>query len=305
VEIEQMADTEVAQQAETYQRDRGWVRDLTGVIVATCTPFDDQQRLDLPMVAPYIDFLVGHGVAGLMVGGTTSEFIAMTVEERIALVQETVRAVGGRVPVIAHVGHVVLTEALRMAEAAAAADAPAIAAIVPYFHTHSQAAIIDHISALARANRQMPLFVYNYPAATGNDLKVESFASLLGEPNIAGIKLSVATMADIEPFLQFMPDICVVSGNDAVWSDFTKQGGRTVVSGNAAANPDLMVALLDMYLSGGTSGLEILERRVADMRRRAHGGAPALLKDILRERGIDLGTSRVMSVTPRDLIGVV
>jgi dihydrodipicolinate synthase/N-acetylneuraminate lyase len=283
-----------------YRRADGWARDLTGVIAATCTPFEQGGALDLPRIDPYVDFLISRGVAGLMVGGTTSEFIAMTVEERSALNAAATRAAHGRVPVIAHVGHVVLRDALRLADDAARAGAPALSAIVPYYHAHTQAAIVDHLRALARAVPELPFFVYNYPAAAGNRLNVEGFADLLDEPNVAGIKLSVGSVAEMEPFLRFLPEVCVMSGNDMVWREFTAKGGRAVVSGNAAAVPEITVALLGAYMAGDAATAAQLEPLLGEVMRIGHDGAVGPLKALLRSRGFDLGTARVRSVSLRD-----
>ena len=285
----------------TYQRDTGWVRDLAGVIVATLTPFDCAGALDLARVDGYVDFLVSRNVAGLMVGGTTSEFITMTVEERASLIVAVVERAAGRLPVIAHVGHVVLSEALRLAETAAEAGAPALAGIVPYFHAHTQSAIVEHLGALARHVPELPFFVYNYPADTGNRLDTDGFAELLGEPNVSGIKLSMSSMVEIEPFLKFLPEICVVSGNDSVWRDFTALGGQVVVSGNAAAVPELMRGLLTAHLAGDKDAVESLSPLLDEVLRLGHGGAPQLLKEILRSRGLDLGTCRARSVSQSEL----
>ncbi len=286
--------------ARYYERDTGWVRDCSGVMVAPCTPFDERGALDLERVPKYVDFLLERGVASMMVGGTTGEFIAMTLAERSALIEAVLDAVGGRVPVIAHVGDVVLAETIRMAEAAASAGAPAIAAIVPYFHHFTEQAIVDHLRAVARSVPELPLFVYNYPAATGNRLSADGFARLLDEPNVAGTKLSMATMEEIEPYLRFLPEICVVSGNDGVWDTFTRKGGRAVVSGNAAALPELMVRALDAYLRRDEREIAAVGPLLEEVLALAHGGSPALLKAILRSRGMPVGAARVQSVAPSE-----
>lgn len=285
----------------SYTRGSGWVKDFSGVIVATCTPFDDEGALALDRVPPYVDFLVERGVAALMVGGTTSEFIALSLEERSSLIAAAVRAAAGRVPVIAHAGDVVLGASIRLARQAVDSGASAVAAIVPYFHRHTTPAILDHLRAVARAVPELPVFVYNYPEATGNRLTAEGFELLLEEQNIAGTKLSMATFEEIEPFLRFLPDLCIISGNDGVWKQFTDKGGRAVVSGNAGAVPDLMVQALEAYLKGDQEGIERLGPLVGEVIRLTRGGQPAALKALLASRGMPMGGARVASVSPAEL----
>jgi dihydrodipicolinate synthase/N-acetylneuraminate lyase len=286
-----------------YQRAGGWVRSLTGVVVATCTPFDDFGQIDRDRLGPYVDFLLARGVAGLMVGGTTSEFIAMTVEERAELITLATQATAGRAPVIAHVGHVHLREALHLAEAAARAGAPALTAIVPYYQAHTEAAIIDHLRAVARAVPELPFLVYNYPDAAANRLSAEGFEEVLQEPNVAGIKLSVASMAEIAPFLRRLPDVCVMCGNDGIWAEFTANGGRAVVSGNAAAVPELAVALMGAYLSGDAAASGRLKPLMDEVLAIGHRGAVGPLRELLRSRGFDIGEPRIQVVSPREREG--
>ena len=286
--------------ATGYDRASGWVRHLAGVVVATLTPFDGEGHLDPAAVGPYMDFLVARGVRALMVGGTTSEFIALTTAEREELIRAAVRGAGSRVPIIAHVGHVDLREALHLGEAAAKAGAEAITSVVPYYHAHTQAAIVEHLRAQARALPHLPFLVYNYPAAAGNRLEVAAFAELLEEPNIAGIKLSVATLGELEPFMRFMPEVCVMSGNDAIWEQFVALGGRAVVSGNAAVVPELAARLLQAWLDGEAPEARRLTPLLDEVITLGHSGAPGPLKELLRTRGLDLGPARVRSVAARD-----
>ncbi len=282
--------------ASAYSRETGWLRTLAGVVVATLTPFDAEGRLDVAGVLPYVDFLVAGGVSALMVGGTTSEFIALTTDEREELIRTAVRGARARVPVIAHVGHVNLREALHLGEAAARAGSDAITSVVPYYHAHTQAAIVEHLRAQARALPHLPFVVYNYPAAAANRLEAEAFAELLEEPNVAGIKLSVATLGEIVPFMRFAPEVCVMSGNDAIWEQFVALGGRAVVSGNAAVVPELTTRILQAWLDGDLTEARRLAPLLEEVMTLGRAGAPGPLKELLRTRGLDLGPARVHSI---------
>jgi dihydrodipicolinate synthase/N-acetylneuraminate lyase len=287
-----------------YSRETGWVRTLAGVVVATLTPFAADGHLDAAGVLPYVDFLVAGGVSALMVGGTTSEFIALTTNEREELIRTAVLGARRRVPVVAHIGHVDLREALHLGEAAARAGADAITSVVPYYHAHTQAAIVEHLRAQARALPHLPFVVYNYPAAAANRLEAEAFADLLDEPNVAGIKLSVATLEEIVPFMRFSPQVCVMSGNDAIWEQFVALGGRAVVSGNAAVVPELTTRLLQAWLDGDLPEARRLTPLLEEVITLGWAGAPGPLKELLRTRGLDLGPARVRSIAAGEAAGL-
>lgn len=255
---------------------------MEGVVAATLTPFDEAGRLDLARVPAYVEFLLAGGVAGLMVGGTTGEFVAMTSDERIASMQAFVAAVGGRVPVIGHIGHASLAEACRLAERAAKAGVSGLTAITPYFYRTSPPAIAAHLREVARTAPHLPFYVYNYPEASGNPIPFPVFADLLDEPNLAGVKLSVATFAEIEPYLPLLDRTDVMSGNDALLGRFVAAGGRAVVSGNASARPSTVVAAL---ATGALAELDALRQMTQ--------GTPDRLKELLRRDGFDLGPARI------------
>ena len=113
------------------------------------------------------------------------------------------------------------------------------------------------------------------------------------------------TMYEIEPFLQFLTDLCVACGNDAVWGEFTAKGGRAVVSGNAGAVPEVAVAMLQSYLAGDEHEVESLKALFDEINQLAHDGAPLMLKEILRSRGLDIGSARIRSVSPRETLPTV
>ena len=76
-----------------------------GVLPALITPFtDDGEAIDAGALAALVDRLVGAGVGGLVPGGSTGEFTTLDHAERRLLVEETIRAAAGRVPVVAGTG---------------------------------------------------------------------------------------------------------------------------------------------------------------------------------------------------------
>src|SRR5207244_568958 len=86
-----------------------------GCYVATLTPFDGKDRLDDGVLSAHTQWLVEEGAEGLCPAGTTGEFLYLTEAEKKRVVEVTVRAVGGRVPVIAGVWGLREAETLTLA----------------------------------------------------------------------------------------------------------------------------------------------------------------------------------------------
>ena len=278
-----------------------WTQRFSGVIVATLTPMHSDGSIDLGGIAPYVEYLIARGAGALMVLGTTGEYITLTYEDRRAVAGEFLAAVDGRVPVIVHIGHLDRRVAGRLGEAAVEAGAQALAAIVPYYHHVSARAIELHLGELAHEFAHCSFFVYNYPGAAGNRIEYESFARLLSLPNVAGIKLSVGTWAEVAPFLECPPEVLVTCGNDALMDQFVRAGGRAVVSGNAAAFPDAL-ALSWAALHGTDATAHRLAAELVDgISRLSLQGSSDRLKELVATRGVSVGGSRVRTFTPADI----
>ena len=105
-----------------------------------------------------VDHLIGVGVRGLYVCGSTGEGMSLSCNERIALTQAFVEAVAGRLPVISQVGHNSLQEARRLAREAQRVGVDAISATCPSYFKISdvetltecmQKLLVRHLSCLS------------------------------------------------------------------------------------------------------------------------------------------------------------
>jgi N-acetylneuraminate lyase len=109
-------------------------RRLGGIAPALVTPFDERLELDCERARPLLDFLLGAGVDGLYVGGSTGEGFLQSLEERAEYLRWVAGVVKGRVTLIAHVGAISTREAVRLAEIAADAGYDAVAATPPFYY---------------------------------------------------------------------------------------------------------------------------------------------------------------------------
>ena len=78
--------------------------DLRGVLTALTTPFTADEQVDTLALKRVVDRTIDGGVDGVVVGGSTGEFAALSHDERRDLVETVVEHVAGRVPVIAQTG---------------------------------------------------------------------------------------------------------------------------------------------------------------------------------------------------------
>jgi 4-hydroxy-tetrahydrodipicolinate synthase len=149
-----------------------------GVLPALITPFtDDGSAIDTDALAALVDRLVGGGVAGLVPGGSTGEFTTLTNAERRRLVEVTVQAAGGRVPVVAGTGALSTRETVELSVHAEQAGVAAVMIVPPFYDVLSWRELRTHYQAVADAI-DIPIMYYNLPGATGQKLTAAQLRQL-------------------------------------------------------------------------------------------------------------------------------
>src|SRR5687767_5285270 len=149
-----------------------------GVLPALITPFTgDGEAIDSQALAALVDRLVGAGVGGLVPGGSTGEFTTLTNAERRELVEVTVEAAGGRVPVVAGTGALSTRETVELSVHAEQAGAAAVMIVPPFYDALSWRELLAHYTAVADAI-DIPIMYYNLPSASGVKLTAAQLREL-------------------------------------------------------------------------------------------------------------------------------
>jgi 4-hydroxy-tetrahydrodipicolinate synthase len=268
---------------------------VTGVVVPTLTPFDGADRIDIGGIEALADFLISAGVHALFPGGTTGEGPLLTMSERFALAEATIRSAAGRVPVIIHTGAVTTTETVELTRHAQTAGATAAAVISPYFYRHSDEALFSHFQTVAAAAPDFPLYLYDNPAVTGNRLSLDVICRLIEAcPNIIGLKDSSGDLKTLFTLSTRYPgSFNCLTGSDGTVLPALASGLDGCVSGNANVVPELVIALYNAARSGHLDEARHLQAQLDAVRQILRdGGDLALFKGILSRRGIQTGGVR-------------
>jgi 4-hydroxy-tetrahydrodipicolinate synthase len=178
-----------------------------GVLPALITPFtDDGTAIDTGALTPIVERLIGAGVAGLVPGGSTGEFTTLSHLERRELVEATVEAAAGRVPVVAGTGALSTRETVELSVHAEQAGAAAVMIVPPFYEALAWRELLAHYTAVADAI-EIPIMYYNLPSASG-------------------VKLTAAQLREL-------PVTCLKdTGGDAVAAtELIQTGGPTLLNG--------------------------------------------------------------------------
>ena len=183
-----------------------------GIYLPHVTPFREG-KLDREVLAQLVEYLIGQGATGLAPCGTTGESATLSHAEHYQVVEQVVKIVNGRVPVIAGAGSNSTEEAIGLAQAAERAGADALLVISPYYNRPNQAGIIEHYRAIARATR-LPIIMYNIPRRTAMNMAPETIIELSKVDNIVGVKEASGDLHQIMEIIQGTQEFSVLSGED-------------------------------------------------------------------------------------------
>ncbi|KAK5095152.1 hypothetical protein LTS08_008314 [Lithohypha guttulata] len=155
-------------------------RDLRGIFVALITPFtDDRTQIDAKRLQDHIDFLVDSGIHGIVPGGSTGEFTALSIAERKQLIELCVEYCAGRIPVVAGTGALTTKDCVELASHASQAGADALMVVPPFYDAVNYEQLKELLNEISSASN-LPIMYYNIPSASGVTLSPEQLAGLSG-----------------------------------------------------------------------------------------------------------------------------
>ena len=219
---------------------------LAGILVALVTPFtEDGRALDAGILRAQIDRLVRAGVHGLVPGGSTGEFTALSPAERRLLTEECVKAADGRVPVVAGTGALTTAEAVALSRHAAEVGADALMVVPPFYDAPSLAQVKAHLTAIHDA-AHLPIVYYNIPSASGMRLTVGQLAELGDLPGVDYLKdTSGDAVALSELLVAHTARITALNGWDTLTFFGLASGATGSVWGATNVIPQLSMQLWD------------------------------------------------------------
>lgn len=265
---------------------------LSGVFPASLTMFDETGRLDEPASRRHLSALVDAGAHGLVVAGTSGEFVAMSFDEKRRLVAAAVAAAGGRVPVVAGTGTASTAETIELTRAAADEGATAALVILPYYMRPHREEVLAHLRAVGAAS-PVPVLLYNNPANSGTtELDAVDVGMLYREGVVHGVKSTFPTVHQVPEVIdETGPDFAVFYGGFMAPLSGLAEGAHGWISGVLNVALTEALALYDAVRAGD---LETARRWAAAIRqyrylytRRPLGpvGDLALYRTMLEIRG--------------------
>lgn len=259
-----------------------------GSITALITPFKNG-LVDEEALRRFVDWQITEGTHGLVPTGTTGESPTLNFDEHKRVIDITIEAARGRVPVIAGTGSNSTDEAIELSTHAEKAGADAILIVNPYYNKPTQEGLYRHFRAVAEVG--LPVILYNVPGRTVADLANETVLRLADVPNVAGLKDATADLGRGSELLRALRQkghrrFAVYSGEDITALPLMLMGGHGVISVTANVAPGPMARMCRAALGGDAATARECNDRLLPLHRRLFVEAnPIPVKWALAEMG--------------------
>ena len=220
---------------------------LQGAHTAIVTPFNKDGSVDYVRYRELIEFQIDNGIDGIVPVGTTGESPTLNNEEHMKVVEETVKAVNGRVLVIAGTGANSTAEAVELTTLAKELGVNATLQVTPYYNKPNQEGLYRHFSMVADIG--LPVVLYNVPGRTSREIAIETVARLANHPNVVAVKEAGGKVERVRQTLDVC-DLEVLSGDDALALPMMRDGAIGVISVASNVVPGVVVSLIHAALKG-------------------------------------------------------
>ncbi len=240
---------------------------FSGSLVAIITPMRPDGAVDFEAWARLLEFHLGNGTNGIVVGGTTGESATLRDAELRELTQRACAQLRGRMAVIAGAGTSSTAGTVERVGWLSELPIDALLLVTPAYNRPTQEGLYLHFAAAAAAARK-PLLLYNVPARTAVDMKPATVARLSKVAGIVGVKEAVPEVARMRELI----DVCgksfvVLSGDDATARASIAAGARGVISVTANVAPRAMSEMVAAALAGNVSEAQRLDERLSALHR--------------------------------------
>ncbi|MGO4936186.1 dihydrodipicolinate synthase family protein [Fundicoccus sp. Sow4_H7] len=276
-----------------------------GVIPAFYACYDDEGNISPERIHKLAKHYLEVGVKGLYVGGSSGECIYHTVEERKLVLEEVMKAVGGKMTIIAHVAAASTDQSIELAKHAETLGVDALAAIPPIYFRLPEHAIEGYWNDIMDAT-DLDFIVYNIPGTTGYALTPTLLKKLVHNEKVIGVKNSSMPIQDIYLFKHnSRAEFIVFNGPDEQFVGGRVMGADGGIGGTYGAMPELFLAADHAIRQNNIELAREIQYRINDIIFsffECEGNMYDVIKLILAKRDLNIGRARkpLQSATEAD-----
>ncbi len=269
-------------------------RIFTGAATALVTPMNSDGSVNFTRLSTLVDEQIKGGIDALVICGTTGEKSTLRYDEHVKVIEDSVKAAKGRVPIIAGTGSNDTVYSVELCSDAEKAGADAFLMVAPYYNKTSQAGLVAHYNYIAdRVNK--PIILYNVPSRTGVAIKPETYKELSKHPNIVATKEANGDLSSVAQTKYLCGDeLDVYSGNDDQTIPIMSLGGIGVISVLSNIAPRVMHDMCEAYFKGDIDRARELQVKHTGLINALFSDVnPIPVKEAMNILGMDVGPCRL------------
>lgn len=221
-----------------------------GVMPAVTTKFTAEGQLDLVMFEKNIKAQIDAGVNGIILGGTLGEASTLTKEEKEILINNTLRIVEGKIPVIVNIAEQTTSEAITLAKRAEELGVNGLMLLPPMRYKATDYETVVYFKEIAKST-SLPIMIYNNPVDYKIEVTLDMFEELLKLENIQAVKESTRDISNVTRIRnRFGNRLKVLCGVDTLALESLVAGADGWVAGLVVAYPAETVAIYKLVKAG-------------------------------------------------------
>ncbi|MDR2399017.1 MAG: 4-hydroxy-tetrahydrodipicolinate synthase [Endomicrobium sp.] len=202
---------------------------FSGVYTALITPFKNGE-VDFDALGKLIENQYKAGISGIVPCGTTGESPTLSHEEHEQIIEFCVKQAKGKMKTLAGTGSNSTAEAIRFTQFAQKVGCDGALIVAPYYNKPTQKGLYLHFKKVADTV-DIPIILYNIMGRASVNIEPATIAKLCADcKNIVGVKEASGFLSQMITLKALIPNINLLSGDDALTLPILSIGGIGVIS---------------------------------------------------------------------------
>ena len=266
---------------------------LRGVIAPFTTPFSEDGSINYSLIKPQVDWLIENGVHGLAAGGSTGEGHALTRDEYLSVIRETINAIDNRIPLVAGIIANSTSEVIERGLSVKEMNVEALQITPPsYLFKPDDDAMVKHFDEISK-KCNLPILIYN--VVPWCYLSPDLLLRIMEEvPGVLGVKQSAGDMKLFADLIRrAKPTNLIFSAVDALLLSSYQLGAPGSIAAILTAAPKSSVQLWNYAQDKNwEKALNLHEKLMPLWDAIGLDNMPSLCKYAQKLQGVDTGLAR-------------
>ncbi len=237
-----------------------------GIFAPVATTFGANGEMDLDHYASNLNWYAESALDGVAIMGSNGEYVSLSLDEKVRLIDAGVKAINGRKKVVAGTGMESTRGTIELTKKAADLGVDFALVVTPHYYKprYDRGAYVRHYHAVADAS-PIPVVIYVMAAYTGVDLPVDTVVEIASHENIVGIKDSGGNAPKVAELVARTPDdFSVLAGSANFLYPALCLGGKGGVLALGNVAPSQCQEMAQLFKQGEHAAALRLQQRMLE-----------------------------------------